>query len=324
MIMRSITELPGEAGCRRILPLDHCAIPRGRKLRANILALGDVGATMLIGLRLLGGDAISSIGICDINQAGLARLEMEINQIMEPVPEHSFPEVEIVTEDQLFDCDVFIFCASRGVPGLDSKGDVRMAQLAANREIIAYYGALARKASFPGFVAVVSDPVDPLAKAFLQESGLAPWQIRGFGLGVMNARASYYARKEERFSSYLEEGRVYGPHGQDLVVANSVDHYDDALSRELTELTVAANLKVRELGYKPYIAPALSSAALSILATVRGQWHYGSVYLGDGERGAFLGILSRITDGGVEWEERPVPDVLYQRIRKAYMALVEL
>ena len=64
---------------------------------------------------------------------------------------------------------------------------------------------------------------------------------------------------------FKAEGRVYGPHGADLVVADSLKDYDDELSRQLTERVVTANLVVRDLGYKPYIAPALSSAALSIL-----------------------------------------------------------
>ena len=63
------------------------------------------------------------------------------------------------------------------------------------------------------------------------------------------------AGRDERFASFLTEGRTFGPHGEDLVVANSIQHYDDALSRELTEKTVHANLELRALGFKPYVAP---------------------------------------------------------------------
>ena len=57
----------------------------------------------------------------------------------------------------------------------------------------------------------------------------------------MNARAAYYARQDSRFSVYLEEGRAFGPHGKDLVIANSIlpEHYDESLSEELTDLTVS-------------------------------------------------------------------------------------
>ena len=82
----------------------------------------------------------------------------------------------------------------------------------------------------------------------------------------MNARAMYYARRDPRFASYLTEGRAFGPHGEGLIIANSIRHYDDRLSRELTELTKHANLEMREMGYKPYVAPALSSGALSLLS----------------------------------------------------------
>lgn len=321
--MRRIAELTVDAGIRDPIEIRKSPLGPGKK-RVNILALGDVGMTMLIGLRLLGKDQIREIGICDINKENVKRLEMEINQIREPSLEDGMPKVVPVEEGKLFDCDVFIFCASRGVPGLDAEGDVRMAQLAANREIIRHYGGLARSQSFRGLVAVVSDPVDPLCKAFLQESGLAPWQVQGYGLGVMNARAAYFAERDPALSSYLTEGRVYGPHGEDLVVANSVENYDQAISEELTRLTVTANLAVRELGYKPYIAPAMSSAALSILATMRGEWHYGSLYFGSGSSGAFLGIRNRMTDEGIEYEDVLLPEELYQRIRKAYDNLCRL
>ena len=52
-----------------------------RKARINILALGDVGGTMLTGLRLLGGDVVDSVGICDLSPAMSARSEIEANQI---------------------------------------------------------------------------------------------------------------------------------------------------------------------------------------------------------------------------------------------------
>ena len=62
-----------EEGRVRAVNLSH---PRWRELlvpfpgpgkkRVHLLALGDVGSTLLTGLRLMGGDVISSIGICDV------------------------------------------------------------------------------------------------------------------------------------------------------------------------------------------------------------------------------------------------------------------
>jgi len=230
-----------------------------------------------------------------------------------------------VDREHLFDCDVFVFIASAGIPAVGSGvKDVRMWQLERNSKIIAEYAKQARKEHFKGLFCEVADPVDPLAKAAYLASnedengnfdgmGLLPEQIQGFGLGVMNARAAYYAKKDERFKLFLSEGRTFGPHGQELVVANSIKHYDDALSRELTELTVTANMKMRELGFKPYVAPAFSSGALSILLTIRGEWHCGSIFLG----GIYMGVKNRYTPYGQEHEILPMPEKLLERIREA-------
>lgn len=298
-------------------------LPRPEKVRVNLLALGDVGSTLLMGLRLMGGDVISSIGICDLREGVSQRWEFELNQIQLPGPYDALPPVEIVSPEQLFDGDVFLFCASRFVPDTAVKtGDVRMAQYRLNRELAALYAQKARQARYRGLFCVVSDPVDPLCRAVLTESNRAPsgemdyqglfsHQVRGFGLGVMNARAAYYARKDPRFASFLTEGRSFGPHGEDLVIANSIRHYDDALSRRLTEQAVRANLRMRELGFKPYIAPALSSGALSLLLCLRGRWHCSSTYLD----GVFMGARNRVLPTGTELERLPLPQALQDRLQ---------
>ena len=292
------------------------------KVRVNLLALGDVGSTLLLGLRLMGGDVISSMGICDVRENAALRWEFELNQI-QPPSGAALPPVEIISPEQLFDGDVFLFCASRMVPDTSvTGGDVRMAQYGLNRELAASYARMARDRGYQGLFCVVSDPVDPLCRAVLEESnrdetgrwdggGLFSHQVRGFGLGVMQARAMYYARKEPRFAAFLTEGRTYGPHGADLVAANSIEHYDDALSRELTERVVQANLEMRRLGFKPYVAPALSSGALSLLLCLRGQWHCSSTYLG----GVFMGARNRVTAAGTELERLPLPRQLQDRLQ---------
>ena len=318
---RSIFELVPEASQLRLAePIKHSGI------RVNLLALGDVGATLLMALKVLGGGLIERIGIYDVNPDVMSRFEIEMNQIGWPFGEKKLPEVVCLDEEDLFDCDMFVFCASKAVPPIGAGGDVRMVQLAANSKIVSYYGRLAGEKNYKGIFAVVSDPVDPLCKAALLASGLQPGQVRGYGLGVMNKRAEYYARGDRRFESYLTEGRAFGPHGGDLVIANSIENYDDEVSRELTALTVAANLKVRELGFKPYIAPALSSGAISLLLTLRGEWNYSSVYMGKGTEGAFLGIKNRIdpASGEVIIEDLLQPQKLYDRIENAYRNLCEI
>ena len=292
----------------------------------NIVAIGDVGSTLLTGLKLLGGDVISSIGICDLSDQITARWEFEMGQISLPWQYDIFPEVEVVAPENLFDCDMFVFVASRGIPPVGSQvKDVRMYQFENNAKIVAHYARMAREKGFQGLWCAVSDPVDPLAKTAYLESnkdekgvfdgrGLRPEQIQGFGLGVMNARAAYFAKRDARLASFLTEGRSFGPHGTGLFIANSIEHYDEALSQELTQLTVTANLKMREIGFKPYVAPALSSGALSLLLTLRGEWHCGSVFLD----GVYMGVKNRYTPAGVETEPLPhIPDQLFGHIREA-------
>ena len=56
-----------------------------------------------------------------------------------------------------------------------------------------------------------------------------PHQVKGFGLGVMNARAAYYAKKGiPVLRSSSRTAAASAPHGEDLVIANSISHYDDA------------------------------------------------------------------------------------------------
>ena len=337
-------DIPGDlaqaiaAGQVRAVNLDHPRweelldpAPRKEKVRVHLLALGDVGSTLALGLRLMGGDVISSIGVCDLRPGVPQRWEFELNQIDTPQGA-GFPPVETVDLENIFQCDVFLFCASRYVPDTAVKsGDVRMAQYEKNRELAAVYGRMARDQAFRGLFCVVSDPVDPLCRTVLMESnrneagaldgmGLFTHQVRGFGLGVMNARAAYYAKKDARFASFLTGGRTFGPHGEGLVVANSICNYDDELSQELTERTKHANLEMRELGFKPYVAPAMSSGVLSLLLCLRGEWHCSSTFLD----GIFMGARNRVAPNGPELERLALPEPLMARLRKTMGELKEI
>ena len=276
---------------------------------------------------------IGSIGICDLSDQITARWEFEMGQISLPWEYDAFPEVHVVRPEDLFDCDVFVFVASRGIPPVGSQvKDVRMYQFENNAKIVKQYARMAREQGFRGLWCAVSDPVDPLAKTAYLESnrdengvwdgkGLRPEQVQGFGLGVMNARAAYFAKRDSRFASFLTGGRSFGPHGTGLTIANSIEHYDEELSQELTHLTVTANLKMREIGFKPYVAPALSSGALSLLLTLRGEWHCGSVFLD----GVYMGVKNRYTPAGIETELLPrIPDPLFGHIRAAAEHLKEI
>ena len=298
--------------------------PKGGKYRIHLLAVGDVGSTLLTALKLLGGDCVSTIGICDLNEKAVERWTAEMGQIAWPWDYAALPEVEPVTADHLFDCDVFLFAATKSIPPVGSDvADVRMAQFAANRPLVESFARQAREAKFQGLFIVLSDPVDPLCKAAFLASNTGPdgqWdgnglfaeQIQGFGLGVMNARAAYFAKRDPRFTAFLTEGRSFGPHGHGLVIANSVEHYDDEVSQELTRQVETANLRLRDLGFKPYVAPAVSSGAMQLLLSLRGQWRCGSLCLGD----VWFGVRSRLTAQGTETECLPLPPALRGRLEE--------
>lgn len=304
---------------------DHLARPQKKSgLTATLVGLGDVGGTLLIALKLLGRE-LSRIAIYDPNEALCRRYEVELNQVLPP-DGAPLPEIAICSQERLFDCDLFLFTASRGVPPVGSDvQDVRMAQFVRNREMLAGYARRAREAAFGGLFCQISDPVDQLCRAVFLESnrdasgafdaaGLLPEQVRGFGLGVMAARAAYHAKKD---GIDFSGGRVYGPHGADLIVANHPQNYDEALSARLTQETVTANLRVRELGFKPYIAPALSSAAVSLLRLVRGEVCCSAIPIG----GAYFGCRSRTTSAGILTQREALHPALFRKIEEVQQRL---
>ena len=67
-----------------------------KKKVVHILALGDVGSTVLIGLKLLGKDCIDKIGICDINETICKRWEYEMNQTTFPWEYDMLPEITVL------------------------------------------------------------------------------------------------------------------------------------------------------------------------------------------------------------------------------------
>ena len=300
--------------------------PVVKKKVISLVGLGDVGGMLCSGLRLLGSENISKIKIFDMDANKLLRWELECNSILPPENNLGYPEIVRTTVDDVFNCDVFVFCVSVGVPGISKEEtDVRLAQLKGNTAIISHYARLARTSGFKGLFAVVSDPVDMLCKAAFLESnrdesggldfrGLAPEQIKGYGLGVMYARAAYYSKDLDISESFLREGRAFGPHGQGLVIADSVENYEVAASDYLTSKASASNLEVRSAGFKPYIAPALSSGSLSLLATIKGGWHYSSNFIG----GVYMGSRNRELDAGIEFETYAMPPQLYKKITETY------
>jgi len=301
------------------------------KWRINVVGLGDVGGTLLTGLKLLGVDKIQSLGLYDRDKNRIDRYKYELSQILSPDMLESSINIISTTEEDVFNCDMFVFCVSVGVPEVGKEStDVRLIQFEGNAKIIGHYATLAREKNFNGIFAVVSDPVDLLCKsAFIASNtgidgnmdfkGLAPEQIRGYGLGVMNARACYYSLQQEATKHYMHEGRAFGPHGEGLIIADSITNYNEVLSESLTHSTKTANLEVRSSGFKPYIAPALSSGALSILATINSKWHYSATFIG----GTFMGCKNRLLPSGTELETTDLNEALLRKLNSTYKLLSE-
>ncbi len=293
--------------------------------RVTILGLGDVGRTLAVGLKLIASSAISEIGIYDLDEKQCQRVALELAQIT-ALDEYKI-NIKICNEDDLFDCDIFIFTAAAAVPAVGSGvKDVRLVQLAKNAIILKKYIKIAKDSAYKGELFIMSDPVDLLSKVALEEAkhlgykDLSADKICGFGLGVMYARALYYAG-QMGLSVFADKGRVYGAHGSDLVVLNDIfGAYDDALSRDLTTKVIKANLAVRELGFKPYIAPALSSGALTITALLEGRWQHSAVAFGD----IFWGLRYRRVTGGIVFERLASNESIKKRLEVATCNLEKL
>ena len=302
---------------------------KDQPLTLHIVGLGNVGGTTAMGLKLLGTD-LKLIGIFDYDFNKCLRYEAELNQVLPVRDGEHLPPVVIPLKDEMFACDALLFTAAQAVPevGAESGQDVRMMQYQANRELLRPYARRAREEGFCGCFFQISDPVDQLSRAvFLMSNqneagafdwqGLLPEQVRGFGLGVMHARAIYSA---ERDRVGTEQLRCYGPHGRGLVIANAPGQdYRDDLSRHLTHSAETANLEVRSYGYKPYIAPGLSSAAVSMLRALRGEWHDAAVPLG----GVYFGCRSRMTAFGTEQQREQIHPELLERLEESDRQLKE-
>lgn len=246
----------------------------------SILGLGDVGGTLLIGLRLLGKDILKEIKIFDLDVNKRRRYYLECNEISDGTDMPLVTEAEL---DTVFQTDCLVFTVSLFIPpvGSDVK-DVRLVQFEKNKAVLLEYARQAEASGFKGYYFIVSDPVDLLCMSLMKEGNIESHRIRGFGLGVMEARARFIARELNVFS---EDLRTFGPHGKGLVVVNSLEHYDKTISKDLTKRTENENFRIRETGFKPYIGPALSSGSISILKALEGKehlstWFNGHVFMG--------------------------------------------
>lgn len=289
-------------------------LPPKENAVVSIAGLGDVGGTLLMGLRLLGGGTLKAIRIYDPSPEKMRRYYLEMNQVGDG---DQLPAVIPEEGAGLFDCDALIFTVSLFIPPLDTDlTDVRIVQLEKNKRVLLDYARRAEAAGFRGHYFIVSDPVDLLCQSLKTEGGIPGHRIRGFGLGVMEARARFLAKEA---GWYKADQRVAGPHGKGVLVFNSLTSYDAEISKTLSQRTEVENFRVRKTGFKPYIAPALSSGALPILAALRGEMHPSAFDAGT----LFLGARNRWQEGFTVVEQ-VLPQVHLPRLQETETLLERL
>lgn len=253
------------------------ALPK--KPRVHMIGLGDVGIHAALGLYLLAPEDVE-LGFYARSFDQAQAMTLEFLQ-MRPYGDTSTHTVYPVKEEALYDCDMLVFAASAGVPKTLQPGDdVRMMQRDANAKILQTYLDGIKEHDYQGMLFILSDPVDALCKYAADNLPEFPKeQILGLGLGVMAARAYHYA--EDIAPEYRTEGAIYGPHGEGLLVINSLSDYDETRSIALTKAAKEANLAVRALGEKPFYAPSISSGSYSLLHYIQEKPFYAAMALGD-------------------------------------------
>lgn len=283
-------------------------IKLGDSYRINVAFLNKIGSNVVLALKLLGGSEIHSVGLFDENINLAKKYEYEMNQIDFPFNEGKSVSFETISEKRIFDCDLLVFCPDFS-DSEDSEGKtIRVAEK---------YAIEALECGFHGIFVVACESCEEICKT-ISKKGISCSQIQGFSLGAMDSRARKIARDNAEYGMYIKEGRVFGPCGADLVVANSIQRYDEMKSRELTRLTMKSNLKLKSIGQRSYITNSISSVAMQIIAMLKGEWHYSAVYLGTEKEGAFFGIKNRITNNGIELEDDYLDDTLFEHIQTAY------
>ena len=77
-------------------------------------------------------------------------------------------------------------------------------------------------------------------------------------------------------------------------------------------------MEIRSFGFKPYIAPALSSGSFSLISTIKSEWHYSATFL----NGAFMGIRNKFINNTIELETyKNMPPSLLKKLEKTHAYL---
>ena len=289
---------------------------RTRPYTIGISGLGRVGG--LAASALAAADractGIGTILVHDTDTANVERMRQELSAVASWRGATPLPEVVAASLPELLSrSDAFLFAAARGVPPLGTPGDVRLPQFEPNRE--ALRGALEAVAEtgYTGLFLMVSDPVELLAMAAFHDSpgagaALAPERVAGLALGVMWGRALAQAEAAGGRARVARKGVPYGPHSIEMLAYDDPAGPDMELSRVMTQAARTGNYQVRELGFLPYIGPALSSIVLTLPRLLAGEEVLASSFVD----GVFFGAPCRLGWGLAPTRRRVAPEVRAQ------------
>ena len=298
--------------------------PKRKDFVVGISGLGRVGG--LAASALAAADAsrtrIGTLLIHDTDSTNLARMEQELASVVSWRNDVALPKVQPATLPEMMRrCDAFLFAAATAVPPLGAPGDVRLPQFGPNREALGGTLAAAAEAGFTGLFLMISDPVELMAMAAFYDSnasqggflghGLAPERVAGLALGVMWGRALAKARAAGEGARVAHTGVPYGPHSQDVLVFDDPAGPDPALSEAMTQAARTGNYRIRDLGYIPYIGPALASITLTLPALLGGREVVASSFVD----GIYFGAPCRLRWGVSPTRHRVAPEVQEQVTR---------
>lgn len=280
--------------------------------RVGVIGLGRVGGVAATALASLPvhRSGVRELVLFDVDAANLERWRLELGSIGLWRGREALPSVRVASLETMFaECDAVLFVATQAVPPLGAQGEVRLVQLAPNREILRTCLVRALAASFGGLVLVVSDPVDWLAQAAFVDSnsdasgaftgaGLPPERIAGLGLGVMWARALAAARSVGQEERVRARGGAFGPHSVDVIAFDDLSNPDPILSAQMSESARRCNYQVRSQGFLPYVGPGVSSVGLTLPRLLAGREVPAAGFL----NGIYFGAPTRL-----DWGAYPTP-----------------
>jgi hypothetical protein len=282
------------------------------------------------GLGRVGGLIASALAAADVSRTGVGtllihdcdgdnqeRMGQELASVASWRRNAPLPRVEVAgLPDMMRRCDAFLFAAASAVPPLGTQGDVRLPQFESNREALKGTLEAAAATAYAGLFFVVSDPVEVLAQAAFHDSnardgactglGLAPERVAGLALGIMWGRALAEAERQGHGERVGLRGAAYGPHSQDVLAFDDPAAPDFPLSRAMTEAARAGNYRIRELGYIPFIGPALASVVLTLPDLLAGREVLASGFVD----GIYFGAPCRL-----DWGLAPTPRLVAPEVR---------